>query len=222
VPGTVAVANVPVALDRASVPAPPTLPAFWLKAPPLTLKVWPAATVMVPVLVKLGAVLDWDSVRSPPVTSMVPLLAWCADAALIVSPAFRVSVPWLSSWALSVRAPPVPTWAVMVAPGALVSVPAETVRLALKPETALVSSTAPRLVKPLAKARSANPWPPPPSTRKVEPAAAVTAPLRALLPSVTTTVPPLTSAALTVARSSVIVPWLVSVPVPLSVRPGLS
>ena len=40
--------------------------------------------VMVPVLVKEGVVPDWLTVRLPPLTLMVPLLTWSAEAWLRV------------------------------------------------------------------------------------------------------------------------------------------
>ncbi len=72
--------------------------------------------------VKLGVVPLWFTARFAPLTSIVPLLRCAALAGSIVIGWRTVSVPWLSSWARSVRDPPVPTAEVMVPPAALVSV----------------------------------------------------------------------------------------------------
>ena len=58
------VAKFAVRLFRISVPVPPMVPAFWLRAPPLDVQLWPAPMVTVPLLVKLGAVPLWFSVKS--------------------------------------------------------------------------------------------------------------------------------------------------------------
>ena len=89
-----------VALLIAKVPAPESVPPLWLKVPPLMARAWPLAMVMAPVLVKLGLVPDWLTVRSPPLTLMVPSLVCWAEAALRTSGPLVVSVPWLSSWAV--------------------------------------------------------------------------------------------------------------------------
>ena len=47
--------------------------ALWLSAPPFTVSVSPAAMLIAPVFVRLGVVPLWVIVRSPPLTSIVPL-----------------------------------------------------------------------------------------------------------------------------------------------------
>ncbi len=116
------VVKLPVRFERASVPAPPSVPALWFSVPPLTEKVRPAPIVIVPVFVKLGVVPLWLRARFAPLTSIVPLLTCAALAGSMVSGCSTVRVPWLSSWARRVRFPPVATTDVMVPPAALVSV----------------------------------------------------------------------------------------------------
>ena len=106
---------------KLSVPVPASVP-LWFSVPPVMAQVRPLPIVTVPVFVKLGAVPLWVSVQFTALASIVPEFVCAALAWLNVSGWSMVSVPWLSSCASMVRAPPVPTSAVMVAPAALVSV----------------------------------------------------------------------------------------------------
>src|SRR5262249_28898175 len=124
-----------------------------------------------------------------------------------------VRAPRLSSWAAKMRLPPpAPGRALRLAPAALTSVPLVTAKVGLQVGAVFVSSMAPLLVKPLSTVREA-----PPSaadTRRREPAAVVTVPLRALLPWATS-VPWLARGSVIVLLFKVSVELFVRVPVPL-------
>ncbi len=72
---------------------------------------------------KLGLVPVCVTVRFPPTTSISPEFTCAASARLSVSAVFSVSVPWFSSCADSVRAPPAPASIASVASAAFTSVP---------------------------------------------------------------------------------------------------
>ena len=63
------------------------------KVPLLTASVRPVPIAIAPVLVKLGVVPDWLTVRFPPINSMVPLFRCPAEALAMVRGCWIVSVP---------------------------------------------------------------------------------------------------------------------------------
>jgi hypothetical protein len=120
-----------VVLDKDTTPVPVRLPACKLKLPPLTRKVRPLPMSSVPVVVKVGVVPGWLTVRLPPTRLMVPLLRWAAELLARVKLWLTVSVPWLSSWALRLRdPPPLPGTMLMTPSAALLRLPLVTKRLA--------------------------------------------------------------------------------------------
>src|SRR6185503_13392548 len=64
-----------------------------VKAPPVTDNVRPAPMAKVPLLVKLGVVPDWATVRLPLATLMNPLLVWVALPRLMVKGWLVVTEP---------------------------------------------------------------------------------------------------------------------------------
>src|SRR5687767_6781642 len=89
-----------------------------------------------PVLVKLGVVPDWVTVRLPPLREIEPLLRWSEEPRLTVRGWPTLSVPWLSIAALRLRAGPpwLPATALIDRPAALISVPLVTLRVAVREE----------------------------------------------------------------------------------------
>src|SRR5439155_27010923 len=137
---------------------PPVIaPPFQVKEPEETNRLSLAPIVMEPVAFeKLGLMPDGLTDKLPLVMSMRPLFVCAALARLSVSDRCNVTVPWLSSCSRSVRGPPVPTAASIVAPAALVSVaPAGMFSIAPYDDVISVSTIAPLFVKLLATARTA-------------------------------------------------------------------
>ncbi len=181
------VVKLPVRFERASVPAPPSVPALWFSVPPLTEKVRPAPIVIVPVFVKLGVVPLWLRARFAPLTSIVPLLRCAALEPLMVSGCWTETVPWLSSVACSVRGPPAPGRETIVAPAELVSVaPTGMDTVAAKAEPTLVSSRVPLFTKPAGTLRVEKPVEPSGWSRTIEPGAVTNGPFTFIVAFVTT------------------------------------
>ncbi len=113
------------------VPAPLVVPADRSRVPLFTVHVCVDATVIDPVLVKLGDVPLWLSVTFPPVIAMVPLFVLTAPGRPIVRPCASaiVIVPWLLISARIERGPPNAASGAIDADGAFVRVPVVTARL---------------------------------------------------------------------------------------------
>ncbi len=146
---------------------------------------------------------------------MVPLFVCATDALLVVSAWDTVMTPWLSSFAVRLRAPPEPASERICAPGALTSVPAVTASVA-EVAALLVSSIAPLFVKPFATV-SVELNEALPSTRSVEPAAVVSAPF-CVADEITTSVPLFANACATLPAVRVSVPSFAIAPAPFTVQ----
>ncbi|MEY4071704.1 MAG: hypothetical protein RL721_2318 [Candidatus Eisenbacteria bacterium] len=180
----------------------------------------PAATLTVPEVEKLVPAPDSDTVRLPPVTSIVPTFECTAEARPSESGYETVSVPWLSSAAERLRFAPVPGRLRMTPPGAFVSVPA--VRLSVAKSGAptapafVVRSRVPLLVKLLATVSVPEVL----ETIWME----ITPPVRfanapaTLLAPVTVSVPALVRALATDEDPRPNEPWLEIAPVPFTVH----
>ena len=182
--GSIVAGNASVALFTSSVPVPVVVPLARSSVPPVTVHVRPLPIVTVPVFVKLGVVPVCDTVRFPALIAIVPLFTCTAPARPSVSvwvPPI-VSVLWLSSCTASVRGPLAPVSGVIVAPGAFVTVPAGTVRVAPYPAFTSVSSIVPTFVKPVVTVSAPAPYAALPCTRSVDPAVVVSAPPKVTVP----------------------------------------
>ncbi len=173
---------------------------------------------MVPLVVRLGVVPPCCSVRSPPLTLIVPLFTCAAPARLIVNALPSVTVPWLFSSAPSVRVPPAPTCASIVAPAALVSVPLGMFSTAPNEPSVSVSTIAPLFVKLEAIVRFEMPSELSPTSRSVAPLTLLSAALILLVPWTSSRPWFATGALMVLDFTSNVVPGsTVSVPVPPTV-----
>ena len=133
-----------------SVAASPTrVPAERSRAPPVTVSVRPAASVMLPVFVKLGVVPVCAMPKFCVVSAIVPLLRCAALALLSVSGCVSRSVPRLSSCAASVWLP-VPGTLTICPVKSLTSAPLVTARVVVYPPSLVLISTSPEFAMPTA------------------------------------------------------------------------
>ena len=211
------VVKVAVADTKPSVPVPVSVPPLFVKAVLEVVNARPAPIVRVPVLVRPPPL--WLRSRFPPLTSSVPLFVWTPPVRPQVVACAIVIRPWLSTAALSVRVPPPSASAVIVAPGALTSVPAVTAKVVPKP--GLVSSIAPRLVKPVATVKVTKPVVPSLRARTTEVAVVVRAPLRFTV-ALPVSVPAFTTGALIVELNSEAVAVFTRLPAPFNVAPFIA